>query len=174
MRDEGKRIQDMKPRTKPTREAWIDELTAPCGMDCFNCELFESNMTESVMQSLALRLGRLPEGLPCRGCRRQDGCRLSSGDCPTRACARDRRVFFCFECRDFPCERFTPAVDGADRSLHNLKLFNLCRMKVVGLERWAHEESLMIRMRYLKGRPMVGCGPVIDEDFLQALSIRAR
>lgn len=155
---------DVKPNAAEALETWIDELTAPCGLDCFNCGLFVHNITESVQQSMANRLGRRPEEIPCRGCRTEDGCRLSSGACETRACARDRGFFFCFECRDFPCPRFSPARDGGGHPPHNLKLFNLCRIRSIGVERWAAEESLMIRRRYHEGTCVPGCGPVLDED----------
>jgi len=66
----------------------------------------------------------------------------------------------CSDCPDFPCDRLAPALDGADRYPHNLKLFNLCRIRAVGLERWACEEAAGIRRRYYEGAFIPGRGPV--------------
>jgi hypothetical protein len=44
--------------------------------------------------------------------------------------------------------KLQPAKEGADRFSHNYKLFNLCRMKAVGVEKWAKEEATLIRRRY--------------------------
>jgi hypothetical protein len=53
-----------------------------------------------------------------------------------------------------------PALDGADKYPHNVKLFNLCRMKAVGVEAWAKSEASKVRKRYFRGKFVVGSGPV--------------
>jgi len=55
-----------------------------------------------------------------------------------------------------------PAREGAETYPHNFKLFNLYRMKVVGVERWAETESQEIRQRYFKGKFIPGVGPVTE------------
>jgi len=52
-----------------------------------------------------------------------------------------------------------PTLQGAQYP-HNMKVYNLCRMKFAGIERWI-EESVDIRERYYEGRFEVGKGPVL-------------
>lgn len=138
----------------------IFEQTAPCGIDCFNCELFETNLTEERRAAFAARFGRPAPDAPCHGCRQQPaGCPLFDAPCPTRSCVSERGLSFCSQCDDFPCARLMPARDGADRFPHNIKLYNLCRIQAVGLQRWAEEEAKDVRERYFKGRFRAGHGP---------------
>jgi len=139
------------------------ELTAPCGMDCFNCPVYAGIITEETKAAMAQLLELEPAQVPCNGCRAQQGCRLHWKSCDTLDCVKAKGVDFCFECGDFPCEKLQPAADGAERYPHNMKVFNLCRIQKVGVEKWADEEALKIRMRYYKGKFVVGRGPVLGE-----------
>lgn len=137
----------------------IYELTAPCGLDCFNCDLLETNLTDERRAMFAAAVGRQPSEIGCRGCRLEGGCKFSDAPCPTRACVLDRGLAFCSQCDDFPCARLMPARDGADRYPHNIKLYNLCRIQAVGLQRWADEEAKHVRERYFHGKFRPGHGP---------------
>jgi len=137
------------------------DLTAPCGLDCFNCEVCEENISPQMRAFLAGRLNKRPEEVGCKGCRESNGCRLHLNGCSTLDCVRSRGLGFCFECSDFPCDRLAPALDGADKYPHNMKLFNLCRMKAVGVEKWAESEAASVRKRYFKGRLVIGSAPVV-------------
>lgn len=87
----------------------MNKIIAPCGIDCFNCEMFEENVT------------------------------------------------YCFECNDFPCELLMPLADGASKFPQNIKLFNLCLMKKIGVEKWA-EQSGDIRKTYFTKKIQIGEG----------------
>jgi len=137
-------------------------LTAPCGIDCFNCELLEANLTEELRASVAARTGRAPADVGCQGCRTH-GCPIFPEPCPTRACVADRNIAFCCQCDDFPCTRLLPSPQAGGRFPHNMKLYNLCRIQAVGLQRWAEEEATGIRKRYFHGTFKPGYGPVLDE-----------
>ncbi len=139
----------------------VFELTAPCGLDCFNCELLEANLTEERRTAYAARFNRPATDFGCRGCRVEGGCKLLETPCPTRACVMDRGLSFCSQCDDFPCARLMPARDGADRYPHNIKLYNLCRIQAVGLQRWADEEAAQVRDRYYHGTFRPGHGPCL-------------
>ena len=139
------------------------ELTAPCGIDCFNCPVYEGLITDVMSQRLAAQLGIEPDTVPCRGCREQQGCRLSWTSCATLDCATERGVEFCYECAGFPCAMLQPVAAAAPPYPHNIKLYNLCRIKAVGVERWAEEEAAAIRRRYFEGKFVVGQGPVLEE-----------
>ena len=134
-------------------------LTAPCGLDCFNCELYEDNLTDKLSGLIQEKFGVAETDIPCKGCRQQDGrhFHLSPDGCATLNCAKEKGVDLCCDCDDFPCARLAPMADGADRYPHNMKMYNLCRIKKVGIEQWI-EESAGIRKKYFTGKFVVGKG----------------
>lgn len=140
------------------------ELTAPCGIDCFNCEVFGANITPELQTLIASYRGMDPSEVRCGGCR-ETGCLvLPEGACATKRCVEERGVEFCFECDEFPCRKLQPCLNGAEKYPQNFKLFNLCRMQKVGVETWAREESARIRALYKRGTLDVGNGPVLEDD----------
>jgi hypothetical protein len=134
-------------------------LTAPCGLDCFHCEIYEDNLTSDLAQVIHEKFGVPKEAIPCRGCRQQDGkhFHLPEKGCATLNCVKAKGVEFCCNCDDFPCLLLAPTADGASRYPHNMKVYNLCRIKHVGIERWI-EESGQIRKKYFTGKFVVGKG----------------
>jgi len=149
--DKEKKMDAEKKRT----------LTAPCGLDCFNCEIYEANITEEMKEQFATKIKKEPEDVPCMGCREEKGCRHLGQACETLECILDKGLKFCFECEKFPCVKLQPSREGADMFPHNFKLFNLCRIKAVGIDRWAEEEASIIRKRYFFGKFVPGSGPVL-------------
>ena len=142
-------------------------LTAVCGIDCFNCEFFHTNvdgffaeMSPERRSAFSAR-GMTLEKVRCQGCR-ISGCTAIEGKCETLACANERKVEFCFECKDFPCLRLQPLVQGAERVPHNLKVYNLSAIKSRGIEAWA-AETTAIRKRYFGGSFKIGAGPQLAE-----------
>jgi hypothetical protein len=144
----------------------LREQTAACGIDCFNCEFFTTNievffetMDPQRKAGFAAR-GATKENLSCKGCR-VDGCKMLSGKCATLECIREKGHEFCYECAEFPCVKLQPLAEGAERYPHNLKVFNLTFIKNKGIEAWAAEVK-EIREKYFKGRFAVGAGPQLD------------
>ena len=137
----------------------IRKLSAPCGLDCFNCELYEENITEKLKELMAENTGMEIDSISCKGCR-VSGCSVNPS-CATLECVNEKKVEFCFECTEFPCEKLAPSKDGADTYPHNMKVYNLCRMKKLGIEEWAKEAD-RIRQSYFRGKFVVGRGPVLD------------
>lgn len=133
-------------------------LVAPCGIDCFNCEFYQENITEQLQQLLAARLKIKPTQAKCKGCREQPGCLVHEG-CKTLECVTKKGLGFCYECPEFPCRKFQPAADGAEKYPHNLKVYNLCRMKLVGVGKWIETEAKEARKRYYRGKFVIGSGP---------------
>jgi len=135
-------------------------LTAPCGLDCFNCELNENNLTPKLAEMIHTKMGVPMEEISCKGCRQQDGkhFHLPPEGCATLECAKAKSVALCCECNDFPCAFLAPIADQAARYPHNMKLFNLCRIKKIGLERWIEKEAGQIRKKYFTGKFIVGKG----------------
>jgi hypothetical protein len=75
-------------------------LTAPCGLDCFNCEIYESNLTDDLAELIHTKLGVPREDIPCSGCLQQDGkhYHLPSEGCATLDCAKAKGVRLCCDC----------------------------------------------------------------------------
>ena len=72
-------------------------LTAPCGLDCFNCELYEDNLTSEFSELIHSKMGVPTEQIACRGCRQEDGkhFHLPNG-CATLDCVKAKgRRFSC-------------------------------------------------------------------------------
>ncbi|VDN48361.1 conserved protein of unknown function [Petrocella atlantisensis] len=135
-------------------------IVAPCGIDCFNCELYESNVTEVLRERISTNL-KIPKALvTCKGCHDGNQCLfldLQGKTCETLACANDKGVDYCFECDTFPCKLLMPLANGADRFPQNMKVYNLCIMKRIGVEAWA-DEALDIRKIYFGKELEIGKG----------------
>lgn len=135
-------------------------LTAPCGLDCFNCELYEENLTPQLAELIHTKMGVAKEAIACKGCRQQDGVHfhLPQGGCATLDCVKARGVDLCCDCGDFPCALLAPVADQAGRYPHNMKVYNLCRIQKDGLTNWIENESGQIRKKYFAGKFIVGRG----------------
>ncbi len=138
-------------------------LTSPCGLDCFNCGTYVENITDEWKEQASKHLNIPMDEVPCKGCRDEEGhCKFGPNqECDTWKCVQEKGLLFCHECDEFPCGKFAPTQQGADFP-HNMKVYNLCRMKLNGLDNWI-EESLEIRKRYYEGEFLVGQGPVLKE-----------
>lgn len=134
-------------------------LTSPCGIDCFNCEIHEDNLTNDFAETIHTKYGWPKEVIACKGCRAQDGkhIHLPQG-CATLDCVKAKGVQFCCDCNEFPCAYLAPIADLAAIRPHNTKLYNLCRIKKVGLGRWINEEAGKIRKKYFTGKFVMGKG----------------
>lgn len=135
-------------------------LTAPCGLDCFNCELYEDNLTSDLTELIHKKIGVPKEAIPCKGCWQQDGrhYHLPSEGCATLDCVKTKGVTLCCDCNEFPCAFLAPTADKAAQYPHNMKVYNLCRIRKVGLERWIEQEAGPIRKKYFTGKFVVGRG----------------
>ena len=140
------------------------ELTAPCGLDCFNCPTYEGNITEKAKQWISENYKIAIEKVPCKGCREEKGnCKFALNNrCATWDCIQEKGLTFCYECAEFPCGKLMPTQKGAEFP-HNMKVYNLCRMKYKGMDAWI-EESADIRKRYYQGKFEVGKGPVLQDN----------
>jgi hypothetical protein len=144
-----------------TRSSDNDALVAPCGIDCGQCECYTARDDPAILNYL-VSVGIPADRLPCAGCRQIEGaCPVLKKECDTHRCITDRRLRFCYECKDFPCTRLNPTADRAQQLPHNTKVFNLCYIQKQGLRKFL-ENSADIKKRYFKGKMIVGEGPRID------------
>ena len=138
-------------------------LTAPCGLDCFNCPTYEKNITEEYKKRISENYKIPIEKAACKGCRDEEGkCKFApNNQCDTWFCIQDKKLNFCYECNDFPCEKLMPTQKGSQFP-HNMKVYNLCRIKNIGIDNWINESG-DIRKKYYQGKFEVGKGPVLEE-----------
>lgn len=144
------------------------EMTASCGLACWTCGVYKDNITEEVAYEVAKSMGLSVEDIPCDGCRSVTGCSFEQSatggkGCKTKQCVWDKGIHNCSECDVFPCESLMPVADMAGDLPHNTKLYNLSRIKLIGLEAWA-EEAAKIQRKYFKGKFVYGQAPYIDEE----------
>lgn len=134
------------------------KMVAPCGIDCGICELHTCEKDSDLYKVLISR-GISEEKIPCRGCRNIDGkCPVINDKCTTYTCITSKDIQFCFDCDEFPCRKLHPAADRAEKLPHNMKVYNLCTIKNIGLEKFI-DSSAEIKHRYFKGKINVGNGP---------------
>lgn len=130
------------------------KMTAPCGLDCFNCPMYLANSNASLRQKIAENLGLPLEKAVCAGCRHENGTIEFLGmtePCQVYRCISAKGLSFCCECADFPCDHLHPYADRASHVPHNTKVFNLCLIKKMGLEDWARQKAHKVKATYFKG-----------------------
>jgi hypothetical protein len=134
------------------------QMTAPCGLACFNCRFHLAVEDEETRKTLSrdFRLNGVPPDVwLCKGCRNQKGILKShelffnrTGPCSVYKCTSEKNIDFCYECSDFPCNHLHPYADRATQVPHNTKVFNLCLIKKMGLEAWAENMAASVSETY--------------------------
>ena len=128
-------------------------MTSPCGLDCFNCPVFLADEDEELRIKVAERLKIPPEKAFCRGCRNENGtiaCLNMTEPCNVYKCIQKKGIDFCFDCDDFPCDHLHPYADEAKTKPHNIKVFNLCLIRKMGLESWAETKARKVKEAYFR------------------------
>jgi hypothetical protein len=130
-------------------------MTAPCGMDCFNCPAYLANEDPELRTRISERLNVPLEAAKCEGCRNASGTITFLGStepCDVYKCTNHKGIAFCHECSDFPCDHLHPFADQASVRPHNTKIFNLCLIKKMGLELWAKTKAKSVKETYFGGK----------------------
>ena len=130
-------------------------MTAPCGLDCFNCLMYLANENEELRAKISKNLGIPFELAVCKGCRDEAGkpdFLNWTEPCHVYRCITKRKLDFCHQCSDFPCDNLHPYADRASEVPHNTKVFNLCLIKKMGLESWAKTKAKDVKHTYFKER----------------------
>jgi hypothetical protein len=128
-------------------------MTAPCGLPCFECYLYVANDDQEIRAMVSQHLGIPLELAVCQGCRNEGGkvAHLSM-PCNLYPCAAAKGVDFCCDCPDFPCDLLHPYMDRCAEVWHNTKVFNLCLIKKMGLEAWAQNKARSVRDVFMSGK----------------------
>jgi len=157
------------------------EMTAPCGLNCANCEVYNGyygkdprkvksiimvikpflkvaslfSIKRKITLGMLNRMMKIPSDRPlCKGCRGECGnCLLheSEGLCKIYQCTQEKGIHNCSECEEFPCESLYPSKILADIAPHNTKVTNLCLIKKYGVETWGEKYSKKIQDNYFNG-----------------------
>lgn len=109
-----------------------EKIVAPCGIDCFNCEMYAENVTPEFQERLSGTTKIPAEKITCAGCTDGNIClllKMQGKSCKTLDCVKQKGVDYCFNCTDFPCLYLMPLADGAGKFPQNIKLYNLCQIK---------------------------------------------
>ncbi len=140
----------------------LRELTAPCGLDCFNCPLYLANDNVEIRKQLAQGAQQyfptssyeeLYEKVACKGCRKRGGVPpLGTEPCKVSKCISLKGIESCADCSDFPCDNLHPYAEMASMFPHNMKVFNLALIRKMGVEKWAKEKSKSVRDTYFCGK----------------------
>ena len=125
-----------------------NQMTAPCGLPCFECYLFLAKDNQEIKNMVIQELGVPENKASCQGCRNENGkCAHLPGNCRVYPCVKDKNIHNCSECQDFPCDRLHPYEDMA-KLWHNTKVFNLCLIKKMGIEEWAKNKAKQVIHTY--------------------------
>lgn len=141
------------------------KIVAPCGIDCFNCPVFEDNVTDELQTRVSATTKIPKEKITCKGCIDGNIClflKIEGKRCKTLDCIKEEGVDYCFNCDTFPCEYLMPLADRADTFSQNIKLYNLCLMKRIGVDAWI-EKADDIRRTYYTKSIVVGEGGKKEE-----------
>jgi hypothetical protein len=135
-----------------------DQMTAPCGLDCFNCHFYLARRDKEAMNTvkkLSEEFNIPFEIMLCNGCRNHNGQiplqKHVFGDahrCAAYECSQGKGFKYCGDCDEFPCDNLHPYADKANDLPHNIKVFNLFLIKKMGLEEWAKTKASEVRKIY--------------------------
>jgi len=133
-------------------------MTAPCGLDCFNCDLYLAQEDQDArirLEQVARQLDLPVSSFFCRGCRLHDGQipihKVLFGQdhfCAAYECAKAKGAQFCGDCEEFPCDHLHPLADKADTLPHNTKVFNCCLIRKMGVSKWGASKAAEVRKNY--------------------------
>lgn len=129
-------------------------MTAPCGLDCFNCPMYLADENPELRAAIAKNLNISIEKAVCKGCRNENGTMRfldKTEPCNVYQCTEKKKIDFCCDCSDFPCDHLHPYADKAKEVPHNTKVFNLCLIRKMGLESWAKDKAKSVKRCYFKG-----------------------
>lgn len=128
---------------------------------------YKAKSNETIKKQIFERTGLPYDRSDCEGCRNRNGkaflfeknnifpdgkCLLfgnEKGQYKIYLCTEKKQIHNCGECDDFPCDLLQPLADRANRIPHNLKIYNLCLIKKMGLENWAKEKAGKIMKDYM-------------------------
>lgn len=113
-------------------------LDTYCGLYCGGCEVFLVNQ-RGLIEETAKEWEMDPDDLHCNGCK-TDITSTFCRNCKIKSCAESKRVEFCYQCNNFPCEIITEFKDD-EHPHHSIVLHNLSQIKEKGINNWIKEQE---------------------------------
>jgi len=85
-------------------------LSAPCGLDCAACDIFQAAQNPDVATQLAeswrsWEPNAQPEWFRCQGCHGERSLRWCE-DCHIAGCCEEKGIVDCSGCTNFPCQQY--------------------------------------------------------------------
>jgi hypothetical protein len=145
----------------------IKERIAPCGLHCGKCFAFHKSAIKELSKGLKNELGNFDvfaerfvdllnepvfkkysdfkellnyfSSVECKGCRNEN-CKLFK-NCKVRECYKEKKVDFCYQCNDFPCND-----TGFDQHLYKRFVEINLKIKSIGIENYFGE--IKDKLRY--------------------------
>ncbi len=94
---DSKAIKGLKPSK---------ELASTCGLFCPSCHIFIATQAKNEeLNNMATKEGVKVEEISCMGCNSENNT-IKCKSCKIRACAKEKNIEFCYECKEFPCNSF--------------------------------------------------------------------
>lgn len=122
-----------------SRSSSNKELVATCGLYCGACGIYlatHENDSEKVLH-YAVVLNQTFEETLCDGCGANRKSLHCSKICVFIKCKREKRVDFCSECKEFPCQLLN---EFKSKMPHRIEIIDSQnRMKEIGIENWLIE-----------------------------------
>jgi hypothetical protein len=110
----------------------MQDISAYCGLYCGACKIYlETRKGRSFLKK--------DEGeVKCLGCRTDAGTRWCI-NCTIKKCARNKRIDFCYECSDFPCEMLENFKNDKNYPYHIEIYDNLKIIEAQGEDKWLRQ-----------------------------------
>lgn len=109
-----------------------------CGLNCAVCDIYRASHGEPELHDRLLKffkenIDASIISVSCEKCRGiADRCWTS--DCPFRSCAINQGLTYCFECKDFVCEKL---IEFGKQALNHAKTIdNMKKMRELGVDLW--------------------------------------
>ncbi|HBC47940.1 MAG TPA: hypothetical protein DCZ43_12905 [candidate division Zixibacteria bacterium] len=122
-------------------------LQGRCGLFCGECKIYIAYSTDnsSAQKEIAKTTGKVkgrnmsPEQVKCLGCKGTMASTWRTG-CAIRACAEERGMEFCYQCRVYPCDLLQKFHENHPEAKENLKTISK-----VGPDAWLHNKLIKNR-----------------------------
>ena len=125
----------------------VKNLVGICGLYCGTCPSYLAYQENDIeeLERTSQRLGIPVEEVRCDGCL-SDRVTRHCRDCRHgfRHCAEEKKVTWCFQCSDSPCQRLRDFLDVHivnDISHHANLIDELLYIKEHGIEQWVEEQE---------------------------------
>ena len=132
-------------------EQGVNQLVGICGLYCGTCPAYLAyrKNDSAYIEKNAREKGFPPEALRCDGCL-SDRVAAHCKDCRHgfRKCAAEKKITWCFQCSEFPCQRLLDfkdvhVVNGI--SHHEHVIDDLRYMKEHGIQAWVEIQDRKAR-----------------------------